>query len=304
MHKSHVVAAVALSCVVIAGDAPYTRVQSPVSATIAARARCGAKQPDALQQTLIEAQLAAFEQRILGALRDADEDVVVPVHFHVITNASGGGNVSALLAAQMDVLNAAFARAGFAFVLASQEVVRNDSWYPCGCGLAGRNRDEGEASRRRHRGAQHLHHQRRYLSRLGDVPARRQALPRIRRSRPGTGPRCPAPASSFPVIPHRNRTESSPTIRAIREPTRSATGSGLYHLFESGCGRNGDRIADTPAEAEPQFFCAQRDSCSGKKYPGLDPITNFMDYVDDACMVEFTSDQDRRMGKQWKAYRR
>ena len=79
---------------------------------------------------------------------------------------------------------------------------------------------------------------------------------------------------------------------------------GLYHTFESGCGRNGDRIADTPAEAEPQFFCAQRDSCSGKKYPGLDPITNFMDYVDDACMVEFTSDQDRRMGKQWKAYRR
>ena len=129
MHKSHVVAAVALSCVVIAGDAPFTRVQSPVGATIAARTRCGAKQPDALQQGLIEAQLAAFEQRTSGALRDADESIVVPVHFHVITTASGGGNVSGLLAAQMDVINAAFAPAGFAFTLASQEVVRNDRWF-------------------------------------------------------------------------------------------------------------------------------------------------------------------------------
>ena len=254
-------------------------------------------------RTLIEAQLAAFEQRTLGALRDADEDVVVPVHFHVITNASGGGNVSALLAAQMDVLNAAFAPAGFAFTLASQEVVRNDSWF---FAAAGSPEEIEMKAKLRVGGTEALN----IYTTNGDIYLGWATFPHDAKhfpeydgvvlywaTLPGTG-------FEFPVDP-----ASEPD--GVISYDQGDTGThevghwlGLYHTFESGCGRNGDRIADTPAEAEPQFFCAQRDSCSGKKYPGLDPITNFMDYVDDACMVEFTSDQDRRMGKQWKAYRR
>ena len=303
MHKFHVVAAVALSCVVIGGDAPYTRVQSPVSATIAARSRCGAKQPDALQQNLIEAQLATFEQRNPGALRDADENVVVPVHFHVITTASGGGNVTGLLAAQMDVLNAAFAPAGFAFTLASQEVVRNDTWF---FAAAGSPEEIDMKAKLRVGGTEALN----IYTTNGDIYLGWATFPHDAKhfleydgvvlywaTLPGTG-------FEFAVDP-----ASEPDGVITYDQGDTGTHEighwlGLYHTFESGCGRNGDRIKDTPAEAEPQFFCAQRDSCSGKKYPGLDPITNFMDYVDDVCMVEFTSDQDRRMGKQWKAYRR
>jgi hypothetical protein len=70
-----------------------------------------------------------------------------------------------------------------------------------------------------------------------------------------------------------------------------------------GCSKKGDHIDDTPAEAEPQFFCADRDSCTGKKFPGTDPIHNFMDYVDDDCMDQFTSDQEDRMRDQWETYR-
>ena len=36
---------------------------------------------------------------------------------------------------------------------------------------------------------------------------------------------------------------------------------------------------------------------------GLDPITNFMDYSDDACMFEFTPGQSSRMSAQWALYR-
>ena len=129
MHKSHIVAAVALSCVVIVGDAPYSRGQTPFGGAVGARSRCGAKQPDLLVQELVEAQIAALERKSGGALMSPGERTVIPVYFHVITTASGGGNVSALIPAQMNVLNAAFAPAGFEFTLASQEVVGNDRWF-------------------------------------------------------------------------------------------------------------------------------------------------------------------------------
>lgn len=76
---------------------------------------------------------------------------------------------------------------------------------------------------------------------------------------------------------------------------------GLYHTFEGGCSARNDRISDTPREKRPASGCPlTRDTCTE---PGLDPVTNFMDYSDDACVEEFTSEQGDWMKDQIDTFR-
>ena len=77
---------------------------------------------------------------------------------------------------------------------------------------------------------------------------------------------------------------------------------GLLHTFQGGCGTRGDAVADTPREGGPAAGCPHgRDTCAS--FSGTDPIENFMDYSDDACMFTFTPLQNDRMAKRHLAFR-
>ncbi len=76
---------------------------------------------------------------------------------------------------------------------------------------------------------------------------------------------------------------------------------GLLHTFQGGCEGGGDLVSDTPAEGEPSFYCeTTRDTCPA---PGLDPVHNFMDYSEDACMNMLTAGQVRRIDTAFEKWR-
>ncbi|KAI9162810.1 Extracellular metalloprotease-like protein [Paramyrothecium foliicola] len=77
---------------------------------------------------------------------------------------------------------------------------------------------------------------------------------------------------------------------------------GLMHTFEGGCDGNADNVFDTPAENfDGNFECTPgRDSCPG--HEGLDPVHNYMDYVHDWCMTEFTPGQVTLMHDMWHQF--
>jgi pregnancy-associated plasma protein-A/IPT/TIG domain-containing protein len=76
----------------------------------------------------------------------------------------------------------------------------------------------------------------------------------------------------------------------------------LYHTFQGGCSKKGDQVADTPAEAAPNFTCDPIDSCPNDGL-GPDLIHNFMDYGDDICLDSFTAGQTARMQANWDTLR-
>jgi len=77
---------------------------------------------------------------------------------------------------------------------------------------------------------------------------------------------------------------------------------GLYHTFQGGCQSPGDEVDDTPPQETASKGCpVNRKTCPGT--PGMDPVRNFMDYSDDACMDNFTPGQTKRMKEQLVLYR-
>jgi hypothetical protein len=68
---------------------------------------------------------------------------------------------------------------------------------------------------------------------------------------------------------------------------------GLYHTFQNGCKGKGDEVKDTAPEGQAAFGCPiGRDTCPGG---GPDPIFNFMDYTDDACLFTLSKGQRTRL---------
>lgn len=277
--------------------------------------RCSTRPLSQLEINRVELALLRFrtQRGTRTYATRASGSVTVPVHFHVIQSTSGAGNVTdAQLQAQIEVMNAAYAgldgpapgqlpaerttaNTPFRFYLASVERVTNNTWFTM---------------------AQNSTAERQCKTALRDGDA---AALNIYTANPGGGllgwatfpweynatSRMDGVVILYSSLPGGS---AAPYNRGDTATHEVGHWLGLYHTFQGGCTTTSDSISDTAAE-RTAFFGAPGsrypDTCTpSSRYPGRDPIENFMDYTDDAYMFQFTGAQAERMSTLTLQYRR
>lgn len=248
--------------------------------------------PTETERKAMEADFS-FKKSALGSFTKAATSGTISVYFHVITNTSGAGDVTdQRIAAQIATLNSAYAATGWSFVLASTDRTANNTWYTAGYGSSA---ETAMKTALRKGTADDLNI---YSANIGGGLLGWATFPSSYNSRP---------KDDGVVLLNGSINGGNAAPYNLGDTATHEVGHwmGLYHTFQGGCARSatgGDGVADTPAEKSPAYGCpVGRDTC--RNIAGLDPIRNFMDYTDDACMDSFTAGQDGRMDSMFTTYR-
>lgn len=268
-------------------------------AFIESGARCATRHVDEIEGEEVEKTIrkAANERGGSGGQGSsevyelaASTGTTISVFFHVITNEAGISNgvvLNSQLEAQISVLNSAYGPT-FNFSLAGIDQTNNATWYTAGPG----SQAEAQMKAALRQGSKNVLN--------------------IYTNNPGGGllgwATFPWNYSSNPtndgiVILYSSLPGGTAVPYNLGDTATHEVGHwlGLYHTFQGGCSKFGDYVSDTHSERSPAYGCPNgRDSC---KQAGTDPIENFMDYSDDACMYRFTAGQGTRMQSLWTTYR-
>ncbi len=260
--------------------------------------RCSTVEPDDVQKAQIETEIGQYlRDPVLGVSRSALTGGTINVYWHVINNGTSvsAGNISdSSIAGQINVLNAAYASTGWQFQLVGTDRTTNASWYTCTPGATCESQMKNAL---RLGTADDLNV---YSNNMGQGLLGWATFP----SDYTRSPKMDGVVILFSSIPGGSAAPYNLGDTATHE---IGHWMGLYHTFQGGCARQatgGDGVSDTAAEKSAAYGCpVNRDTCTGTKFPGVDPITNFMDYTDDSCMDRFSAGQDARMDSMFTTYR-
>jgi cysteine-rich repeat protein len=222
--------------------------------------------------------------------------VSIPVHFHVISDGTGGVVTREQAQAQVDAMSDAYrggqlagaANTAYRFVLASYEVTTNAAWYGVGFGSP-EERDMKTSLQTG--GPAELNF---YTANLGDGLLGWSTFPWDYASDPVMD----GVIILYSSLPGGDAAPYNLGDTAVHEVGHWL---GLYHTFQNGCSAPGDGVKDTARVSDPNYDCTPRNSCPGSN-PPFDPpddVSNFMDYADDACMNHVTHGQAMRMNRMW-----
>jgi hypothetical protein len=252
-------------------------------------ARCATRDLDPDRKDQVDREVAETV-RNSGGPSGLATGGVINVYFHVIRDSTGllGDVTERQIRDQLAVLHAAFASGGWSFNLVSVDRTDNQSWFTMQPGTTA----ERDAKAALHQGsADDLNI---YTASPGGGLLGWATFPSSYQKNP---------LNDGVVVLHSSLPRGSAAPYNLGDTATHEVGHwlGLYHTFQGGCSKKNDQVADTPAEKSPAFGCPiARDTC---KAAGLDPIQNFMDYTDDACMNQFTANQDARIDEQFTTYR-
>ena len=253
--------------------------------------RCATRQMPEAEADAVEKQVGGYltQLRALGGAQVAGG--TVDVYFHVINNGAGiaNGDISnTMIQDQISVLNDAYGPWGWQFHLVSVDRTTNASWYSMSPG----SQAERQAKAALRQGtAVSLNI---YTANLGGGLLGWSTFPSDYKKNPLDD----GVVILFSSLPGGDAAPYNLGDTATHE---IGHWFGLFHTFQGGCSTKNDYVTDTPAEKSAAFGCPTgRNTCPAA---GLDPINNFMDYTDDACMFEFTAGQSARMNAQFTAYR-
>jgi hypothetical protein len=240
---------------------------------------------------LSESERSAVEQALAGSVRAqarANGSVTIKVYWHTITNTSGAGALSTTaINNQISVLNAAYANTPFKFTLVSTDTTANNSWYT----TTGGTYETQMKNALRKGTAADLNV---YSNNMGGGLLGWATFP----SSYSSQPKMDGVVILYSSLPGGTASPFNLGDTATHEVGHWL---GLYHTFQGGCTTTNDSVSDTPAESTPASGCPTgRNTCSAA---GVDPIDNFMDYSDDACMNKFTAGQVNRMDSMVIQYR-
>jgi hypothetical protein len=251
------------------------------------RRACGTIEPSDAVKESIEQHVQSHAQSGYAVTGGS-----INVYFHVVnkgTGISNGDVTTQQINDQMNILNAAYSSWGWTFNLVATTRTTNSTWYN-GCGSVGTETSMKTALRQGSADDLNVYTCNPSGGLLGWA----------------TFPSSYAgnPTYDGIVLLHSSLPGGSAVPYNLGDTATHEVGHwmGLYHTFQGGCNGNGDYVSDTPAEKSAAFGCpAGRDTCASK--PGVDPITNFMDYTDDYCMDRFSAGQDARMDSMFTTYR-
>ena len=256
--------------------------------------KCGTKHPSFDEREAIDSEVRRHIASV-AAGSSAVTGGTINVYFHVINKGSGisNGDVpDSQINDQISVLNNAFGKWGWNFNLVQVTRTTNSTWYTAGHGSTAESQMKNAL---RQGSADDLNI---YSNNPGGGLLGWATFP----SSYASSPKMDGVVVLFSSLPGGSAVPYNLGDTGTHEVGHWM---GLYHTFQGGCQKSGDYVSDTPAEKSAAFDCPTgRDTCTkGPAAAGLDPIHNFMDYTDDACMFEFTAGQDERMDSMFTTYR-
>jgi hypothetical protein len=277
----------------VAGVASAARVDDKVRGPFGphGKVRCATRQLDDVEMARVDRDVSAAAKPPGGGGQPPVTGGVVNVYFHVINQGSGVSNGDVpdmMIADQLSVLNAAYGPTGWSFNLVGTSRTTNATWFNSCDSSTVENQMKGAL---RQGTADDLNI---YSCNPGGGLLGWATFPSSYAS---------SPSSDGVVLLYSSLPGGSAVPYDLGDTATHEVGHwmGLYHTFQGGCSKRNDLVDDTAAEKSPAFGCPTgRDTCTGV---GVDPITNFMDYTDDACMFQFTGGQDARMDSLFSTYR-